>query len=183
MPVDRALHVLRQLRLQRQGLLDETRHVGRGVGDRQAGERRAPVDRVLHAEHAAPRVAEHVVTLEAEGAAHGVDLLDGALERPERLVLDALGAPAAELVPVDHLAAVGQVVERREVVVAKPGAAVDGQERKARALAEDTAVQASNGVVTTTAAQDDLPGGFVDAFTDAIAVHRAWSRETDAVPA
>jgi catalase len=50
-------------------------------------------------------------------------------------------------------------------------------------LADDTDVVASNGVVSTKAAEDSLPGEFFEEFAAALAKHRAWERETDAVPA
>ena len=53
----------------------------------------------------------------------------------------------------------------------------------AEQLADDTDVVVSNGVVSTTAAADDLTDEFADAFVAALAKHRAWDRETDPVPA
>ena len=50
-------------------------------------------------------------------------------------------------------------------------------------LADDTDVVTVEGVVTTTAAQDDIPEQFGAAFAAELAKHRAWSRKTDAVPA
>lgn len=50
-------------------------------------------------------------------------------------------------------------------------------------LAEDTDVVEAHGVVTTAAAAEDLAEPFFDAFTAALARHRAWERRTDAVPA
>jgi hypothetical protein len=44
-------------------------------------------------------------------------------------------------------------------------------------------VVAVGGVVSTTAAEDDLSGQFFDDFATALANHRAWERETDSVPA
>jgi catalase len=41
----------------------------------------------------------------------------------------------------------------------------------------------SHGVVTTTAAEDSMPEEFFEDFASALAKHRAWERETDAVPA
>ncbi|OMC16512.1 catalase HPII [Mycolicibacter heraklionensis] len=49
--------------------------------------------------------------------------------------------------------------------------------------AEDTAVVVASGVVTTTTAADDLNDEFCGAFADALAEHRAWNRNADAVPA
>jgi catalase len=42
---------------------------------------------------------------------------------------------------------------------------------------------AAAGVVSTTAAEDDLPDQFFEDFATALAEHRAWERETDSVPA
>jgi catalase len=53
----------------------------------------------------------------------------------------------------------------------------------AEQLADDTDVVVSNGVVSTTAAADDLTDEFAQAFAAALAQHRAWDRETDSVPA
>jgi catalase len=54
-------------------------------------------------------------------------------------------------------------------------------------IAEQTADSANvvdaHGVVTTTAAAGDLSDEFFEAFASALAKHRAWDRETDAVPA
>ncbi|ORA82964.1 catalase HPII [Mycolicibacter kumamotonensis] len=47
----------------------------------------------------------------------------------------------------------------------------------------DTSVTVSTGVVTTTAAADDLDDEFFDAFAAELAKHRAWDRAADAVPA
>ncbi|WP_116375314.1 catalase [Mycobacterium sp. MFM001] len=53
----------------------------------------------------------------------------------------------------------------------------------AEQTAEDTKVVDSHGVVTTTAAADDLSDDFFEAFASALTKHRAWDRETDSVPA
>lgn len=50
-------------------------------------------------------------------------------------------------------------------------------------LAEDTNVVVAKGVVSTAAAVDDLSEEFMESFAAALAKHRAWERETDAVPA
>jgi len=54
-------------------------------------------------------------------------------------------------------------------------------------LAENTDITADQGVVTSTAAADDLDGErgdeFATTFATDIARHRAWERDTDAVPA
>jgi catalase len=50
-------------------------------------------------------------------------------------------------------------------------------------LADDVDVVAQAGVVSTTAAQDDLSEQFFEDFAAALAKHRAWERETDSVPA
>lgn len=53
----------------------------------------------------------------------------------------------------------------------------------AEQIADGAAVTTSHGVVTTTAAADDLNDEFFDAFAAELAKHRAWDRQTDAVPA
>lgn len=53
----------------------------------------------------------------------------------------------------------------------------------AEQTAENAKVVDSHGVVTTTAAADDLSDDFFEAFAAALAKHRAWDRETDSVPA
>ncbi|MEZ0362189.1 catalase [Mycobacterium sp. pUA109] len=50
-------------------------------------------------------------------------------------------------------------------------------------IAEGTDVVDDHGVVTTTAAAGDLSDEFFDAFAAALAKHRVWDRQTDAVPA
>jgi catalase len=50
-------------------------------------------------------------------------------------------------------------------------------------LADGEDVVAEAGVVSTTAAQDDLSDQFFEDFAAALAKHRAWERETDSVPA
>jgi catalase len=50
-------------------------------------------------------------------------------------------------------------------------------------LADGPDVVTAAGVVSTTAAQDDLSDQFFEGFAAALARHRAWERETDAVPA
>ncbi|KAA9152766.1 catalase [Amycolatopsis acidicola] len=50
-------------------------------------------------------------------------------------------------------------------------------------LAKDETIVVADGVVTTTAAADDLPGEFATAFLAELAMHRAWQRRTDSVPA
>jgi catalase len=53
----------------------------------------------------------------------------------------------------------------------------------AEQLADSTDVVVSNGVVSTSAAADDLSDQFCDAFASVLGKHRAWERETDPVPA
>ena len=53
----------------------------------------------------------------------------------------------------------------------------------AEQLADSTDVVVANGVVSTTAAADDLSDQFSEAFASVLAQHRAWQRETDPVPA
>jgi catalase len=49
----------------------------------------------------------------------------------------------------------------------------------AEPLADGREVVAVGGVVSTTAAEDDLSDQFFDDFATALANHRAWERETD----
>ncbi|CAM4261607.1 Catalase HPII [Mycobacterium basiliense] len=50
-------------------------------------------------------------------------------------------------------------------------------------MADSTDVVADSGVISTTAAVDDLSDDFMDALATALAKHRSWERETDSVPA
>jgi catalase len=50
-------------------------------------------------------------------------------------------------------------------------------------LADRADVVSSHGVVTTTAAEESMPGEFFESFASALAKHRAWDRQTDSVPA
>jgi catalase len=50
-------------------------------------------------------------------------------------------------------------------------------------LASGLEVVSDQGVVTSIGAENAFPSGFVDAFADEIAKHRAWERETDTIPA
>lgn len=50
-------------------------------------------------------------------------------------------------------------------------------------LADGPEVVNDRGVLTTTAATDTLPDGFLDEFVSALAAHRCWQRSTDGVPA
>jgi catalase len=53
----------------------------------------------------------------------------------------------------------------------------------AEELADGADVVTLHGVVTTTAAEDSMPGEFFDSFASALAKHRAWDRDTAMVPA
>ena len=90
----------------------------------------AAAGHVLDREPAAPRLAEQVAAVEPERGAHLVELLDGAVDRPERRVVGLLGAAAAELVVDDHRAVLGQPLgERLHVVRGRARAAVQEQHR------------------------------------------------------
>jgi catalase len=69
--------------------------------------------------------------------------------------------------------------------VAAFGAGIDVLRKAgiAEPLADGQDVVAVGGVVSTTAAEDDLSDQFFDDFATALAHHRAWERETDSVPA
>ncbi|WP_158890439.1 catalase [Amycolatopsis anabasis] len=53
----------------------------------------------------------------------------------------------------------------------------------AERIADGTEVVTEQGVVTTGAAENTIPDEYVDSFAAEIANHRAWDRQTDAVPA
>src|SRR5919198_1984908 len=130
-PVEHRLHLSRQLRPQAPGLLDPLRNAGRRAREHEALEARRLRERVLHRQHAAPRVPEEVDTVEAERLADGADLVDEELDRPERQVVGEVGPPAAELVVEDRAAAgPGHPLERLEVVVRAARPAVQAKERQ-----------------------------------------------------
>ncbi|MHA3021904.1 catalase [Mycobacterium sp. BMJ-28] len=53
----------------------------------------------------------------------------------------------------------------------------------AESLADTTEVVSERGVISTTAAADELPEAFAEQFVAALGLHRAWDRDTAAVPA
>src|SRR5262245_16016087 len=67
---------------------------------------------------------------EAEGAAHGLHLLDEARDLPQRIVLRLVGAPAAELIPDDDAVAVigEEAVAVADVVAGAAGAAMHAEQ-------------------------------------------------------
>src|SRR6185312_5276699 len=81
--------------------------------------------------HPAPRAAEQVHPVEAEGVADGVQLVHEPLDRPQRPVVGDVRLAASELVVEDDPAAVGQLLERLRVVARRAGAAVQGEQRHA----------------------------------------------------
>jgi hypothetical protein len=87
------------------------------------------VQDVLHGQHAAPGTAEQVQSGQAEGGADLGQFLNEPLDGPQRGVVRAFGPPAAQLVVEDDLAAVGERLERLQVVVGEAGAAVQAQQR------------------------------------------------------
>ena len=124
-------------------LLDQPPRLARELGDarRRRGEHE-PGDplrsaaHVLDREPAAPRLPEQVAALEAERVAHLVDLLAGAVERPQRRVVRLVRAAAAELVVDDRRAVGGQALgQRLDVVARRAGAAVQDEQRHAVAVA------------------------------------------------
>src|SRR5207302_8063614 len=136
-PVEDASHLRRELRAQAPGLLDPLRDARRRAREDEAREAGRPRECVLHRQHAAPRVAEEVDALEAERLAHGAELVDEELDRPERRIVGEIGLPAAELVVEDRAAAgLGHPLQRLEIVVRPAWASVQQEERRlARLLA------------------------------------------------
>ena len=80
-------------------------------------------ERVLDAEHAAPRAAVEDEVIEAEAFADLLDLLAIAVDRPERRIIGMIGVPDAELVVVVELHAMlrQKIFEAFEVIVWNPG--------------------------------------------------------------
>ena len=94
----------------------------------QALERLLPCERVLEREHPAPRRAEQVHAIEPEVRAQRVELVEEDGDAPVDL-LRRLRPPAPELVVEHHGPLVGEPLESREVVVRRPGPAVEREER------------------------------------------------------
>ena len=99
----------------------------------------------VHAQHAAPRVAEQVDVVQAQRLAHGVELVRPEVVGVEAVVLVRDGRlAAADLVVEDDLAPVAlrDLGVRQQVVVAVARTAVQHEQRllARRALAEDLAV-------------------------------------------
>jgi catalase len=70
------------------------------------------------------------------------------------------------------------------------GAIGDGTRLLTRAVAgavqvssDGDGVVADHGVISAAGGAQELPGGFIDAFTGALAEHRAWARATAGIPA
>ena len=94
-------------------------------------------DRDLGAQHAAPRLAQQVVFVDAERAAHRVELVDEQLGCPEvgRGIGQVGAGPAADLVVVDHLATgfLGQFGDVTDVVVGHSRAAMQDEQGESAA--------------------------------------------------
>jgi hypothetical protein len=69
--------------------------------------------------------------------AHGIELSDEALERPERSIGRTVGASATELIPEERGAFVAEGLESFHVVARKTRAAVNHQHRYSRAAAAE----------------------------------------------
>ena len=87
---------------------------------------------VLHREHAAPRLAQQMDPVQAQGRPHRVDLIGERLDRPQlRPRLRDARQPAADLVVEDHPApGLRDRLERLEVVVAGARTAVEREQRQ-----------------------------------------------------
>ena len=141
---ERLLHLIGQVAPQARRLLEPEVERGGTARDDHRGDARRTMRRVLHREHAAPRLAEHVHVVEAESTSHLDELLLGELRAPPVGQRRARGLAAAERVVVDDgsTVALGDVVERADVVVRGTGSAVDAEQRQAplRAIANDAVV-------------------------------------------
>src|SRR4051812_17899108 len=102
------------------------------------------IERVLHREHAAPRLADDGVPLvDAEMARQRDELVLEELRRPEvgRRIGQVLAVATAELVVEDARAAVAtEIGNRLDVVVRRAGAAVADHDRSLRRLLAEDAV-------------------------------------------
>jgi hypothetical protein len=131
-------------------------HARRRALSDQRDESVRPPARVLHPEHPAPRMAEDVDALEAEGVADRIDLVDEQLWRPDRRVVLRVDRRVAgpELVVEHDLPLVGQGLVRLHVQPVRAGPAVQAEERDRIA-----AVGADRPVPRLVAAERDPPFG------------------------
>ena len=127
---DRPAHLGRLGRQQFLAVPGPPGHAGRASAQDQALQRRPAVQRVLQGQHAAPGTAEQVQAVEPESGPDLGQLLDEPLHRPQRRIVGAVGAPAAELVVEDHPAPAGQGFQGLQVVVGEAGPAVQAQQRR-----------------------------------------------------
>jgi catalase len=117
---------------------------------------------------------------------------DRAISTMASVLYDAVVVPCGPA-SVDALAADGYAVHfvaeafKHHKPVAAFGAGVRLLEsagiRGVRFAGDGGSVTADQGVVTTAAAADTLPGQFAEEFLRALAAHRAWDRDTDPIPA
>jgi hypothetical protein len=80
-----------------------------------------------------------VEALEPQGLADGRELLDEAVDLPQRPVVRPVGPPAPELVVEDDAAAVGKALELLEIVVREARTAVEAEQRRTVAVGGDVA--------------------------------------------
>ena len=79
-------------------------------------------------------------TVQVQGLADLGQLLDEPVHRPQREIIGAIGATAAELVVEDDAAVFGEGFEGLEVVVGEAGAAVQAEQRDRVLVVADRAV-------------------------------------------
>ena len=122
-------HLGRKRRAEAQLLLVPECEVRKRRAERQADDALRAGEDVLLRKHPAPRRAEEVGAPEPELLAHRVDLLaeDGDVPLD---VLRPVGVAAADLVVENDRPFTGELLERREVVVRRAGAAVQGEQRR-----------------------------------------------------
>ena len=111
-------------------LAHEVRHVASPVGQRDGLEALRVRQRPFLAEPGAPGLAQVMDGAEPERGAHGLRLLDIALDGPERLVVGPVGLAGAELVEShDPVALVGKPgMAVAQVVAGEPRPAVDAEQ-------------------------------------------------------
>ena len=68
-------------------------------------------------------------SFQLERGADGGQFLDEAIDGPQGEIVGAFGPAAAQLVVEDDLAAVGERLERLQVIVGEAGTAVQAQQR------------------------------------------------------
>ena len=94
------------------------------------------IQHVLHRKHPTPGAAEQVQRVETQRSADRHQLFHEVRHGPEGRVAGAIRPAAAQLVVEDDTPAIGQILQRGDVVVGHSRTAVQAQERDAGAVAD-----------------------------------------------